>query len=133
MSQSLYRDYVLTVVREVSDHLIMDGIQARFDALARRHRMEENVGWGLSDQIQRGYWVFHNFGNYSRVSGRGAECLREVCALADEFGIDLHLWTGSPALHSYYETFGFVKIESPRYKADEVQWFERSALCETRE
>ena len=109
---------------------VADVVQGRFNDLSRRH-WERNVGWGVSDQIQRGYWVFHSFGNYGQVKGRGAECLREVCALADELGVELHLWTGSRALHPYYESFGFVKIESPRYKADNVQWFERGARCMT--
>jgi hypothetical protein len=129
LHKSLYRDDVANVAEEMLDPaLARKNIKARFDALARRHRQETNVGWGLADRGDR--WVFHSFGNHSGVKGRGARCLEEICALADNISIELQLWTASEALYPYYESFGFVRR---RQMDGGVQWFDRSAACETPE
>jgi hypothetical protein len=80
--------------------------------------------------MEENYWVFHSFGNYSGVRGRGAECLQEVCHLADDYSVAMHLWTASPELHPYYERFGFAKSEPPRERAEGIQWFRREPLTE---
>jgi hypothetical protein len=99
-------------------------IEEQFSKLRTRHWKKKRVEWCWRLQHDRSIY-FGSFGNRSDVKGRGAECLREVCDLADKMGLDITLWTQPVRLHSYYESFGFVF----EHKTDDgPAWFRRKAV-----
>jgi hypothetical protein len=83
-------------------------IEHAFAKLRDAHESSLGVYWQMGYKAFGLEWAFYSFGRYpGAAKGNGAKALTEVCALADEFGIELSLWC-EPVLIPYYQRFGFV-------------------------
>src|SRR5215467_8955075 len=92
-------------------------IYERFAALAKRHRAQLGVNYGIRPMFgPYSIVALHRPGSYGRdggpTKGNGAKAIRELCWLADELKITLSLGTSRRRLIPYFEQFGF-RITKP--------------------
>lgn len=91
-------------------------IAERFEDLSRHHRRELGVLWEVTQGCMLPGWVFHSFKRVAGApKGNGRLAISGACELADEFRIDLRLWTIYKPLVPYYESFGFNTYELTKY------------------
>lgn len=107
----------------------------RFEAIRLDHQQRLNVRWHYTPELD-GSILFQSFFNMGydmkkphakyEGKGNGAVALKEVCALADEFGVKLVLWTIYPLLYGYYEKHNFTVWKSVAMGTGGTRmWFER--------
>jgi len=94
-------------------------IYERFDQLAKRHRAELGVHYGIRPMfgpysicaLHRPGSTHGQGGDTSETKGNGKKALTELCWLADQLHIVLTLGTSRKRLIPYFEQFGFAVTE----------------------
>lgn len=96
-------------------------VHCAFAYLQGIHHEKYGVAWhtqSAGDDTIR----FSSFHRFNGEKGNGAKALKEVCDLADTYGVKVTLYTEFPKLVPFYEKFGFVK-DTKRSSSHNTEFF----------